>query len=1301
MTEPLPHNHSSEVVAAQLHPTAVYDGRDFAIALAQLRASAGFSIRDLAKATGIPSATLGGYFSGRHLPSRSADSLIPILRLCGVANADVPDWLAAWSRARRTPGPRPAAAAQPYRGLTYFDASDAEWFFGRERIIATITEKLAATDGGGSSMFVLTGPSGSGKSSVLRAGLAARFGGDGLVMTPGPAPMAELCDRLGQRSKRTPTDVAAALAELGPLPSWLVEALPALIVLDQAEELFTPAVSDCDREELISALHRLTAHRARRTAVVLGLRSDFYQQASEQPGLVGTLQDRQILLGAMSEAELRRAIVEPARRAGISVDDELVELILRDMAATSGRRGAHSSGSLPLMSHALMEAWQFARRGRLTCADYLQTGGIERAAQQTAEDLFAALSSSEQALARRIFLRLVHVDDAQPLTRRRVSSAELLQLTPQQSEAGRVLERFVASRLLTLEATSVELSHESLLLAWPRLAGWVEQDLASLRRLRQLTAQAQQWEEAGRTDDELLRGLKLEESERWLDTDPRWQQELNRTEREFLAASSLAERCRLTMARRGVRRTRRLLSAVTVLLVLSCSFASYAFHARSASNAAEREAQYQRDLAQSGQVAVEADRVAATNPALANQLALAAYRISPTAHARSALLDSVARPSPSRVLGQPGPTAIARSTDGGLVAMSNAIAGSVQLLRPEPGARTLRRVGSIPGPGKHNQLFALAFMPDSAVIATGGEDSLVRLWDVSDPAQPRLLGQPLPGIKQAVQVVAFSPDSRLMAAGGGGSTVWLWDVSRPAAPRLLPSITGLPSVVQGLAFAPDGRTLVLGGQDGLLQRWNVADHRRPTRLPSLAAPPSATTVASIAYSPDGSLLAVGCKNGSLYLWQHASAARPLPVATSIPPVTGWINVVAFAPNGQTLAVASSNNLLTTWSVPSWRRDKVLPHPGPVTGVSFTADGAALLSASADGAGRLWQLPGSHLPGTASNVFAVSYSKAGALAVGTSTADAAVRLWQPGERRTVQSAPMPSGLKPDGTAAISPDGRLVAAGSEAGPLALWAVSAGRLHLIGVLRGPADLVEHLTFSPDSRLLAVASDDAKVHLWDVSNAQRPRALPAVTGPKKNVLYVAFTPDSRTLAAASADNTIRLWDISDPGAARPLSRMEAFDSYAMTVTFSPDGKVMAAGSADHLIRIWNVSDRTRPVQLGSPLTGPDDRVYSVAISPDSRLLAAGSTDHTVRVWDISNPTNPVATVNLRATGVPIYTVAFSPDGSTLAASGIGGDVYLWPTSAEAAIARICSHGGDQVTETEWRTYINARAYSPPCASS
>ncbi len=1129
-----------------------------------------------------------------------------------------------------------------------------------------------------------------------------------VAMTPGLSPMTELATQLAPMCGRSATECEGGLRQWfvgGTPPNLDAEDSSLLFVVDQFEELFAPAVTDEDRSIFLAVLGALLTDwpgAGTRVAAVLVLRSDFYRQASEEPTLHRALQEGQVLLGAMSVPELRSAIVEPARRAGVTVDDDLVELVLRDMAAFGGRRAAHDPGALPLMAHALMETWQHIHRGRLTRAGYLRTGGIERAAQQTAESTYLSLDESSQVLTRRIFLRLAHVEETVPLTRRRAPRTELLELSDEVGQVECVLDQFVNARLLTSDSDELSLSHESLLLAWPRLLEWIESDRANLRWHRRLTAAAQQWDAEGRDEDALWRGLRLEGNQRWLAADSERAGDLNRTEREFLAASARLEGRRQVEIRTRMRRTRQLLGTVSVFAILACLLAGIAVVSQSRSSRAERNAAHQRDLAQSRQLAIEAAQLQAVDPALASQLALAGFYVSPTLEARSAVLDALAIATPTRLLGQPGPTPIALSGDGAYLATANAVTGAVQLFRQSAGNQVPSRIGTVPGHGKDAQQYALAFAPHSAVLATGGQDSLVRLWDIADPASPRMLGTPLPGITDAVESIAFSPDGHLLAVGGGGHVIVLWNVSNPDHPVWLKPIAGLPGVVHTVAFSPDGTVLIAGGENGLLKRWRMSRASVAPLSPLPEAPPANTTVNSVAFSPDGSFLAVGSKDSKVRIWRSPAGDSPSAAPHQLVGFSTWVNVVAFSPDGRTLAAGGSDNRVLTWDVSTWHALRTFPHPGPVTGLAFLPDRSRLVTGSADGTTRLWPLPGPVLAGAQDNVFALSFSSTGTLAVGTAKNDHAVRLWQltkPDKPVELRAVAAPKGTLLTGAAAISADSRLVTAGTDNGMVLLWDTTVlEKPHLAATLTGLSKVIEWLTFSPNSQVLAAGSDDNVIRLWDVADPRRPHVLSTLREPTGYVFSVAFSPDGKILAAAGADHKVRLWDVGQPSSPHLLATLDAFESYVYSVAISASGNLLAAGSADHSIRIWNIAEPSHPVPQGGALTGPTNTVFGLTFSPRSPYLAAGSTDGTVRVWDVSRPSEPAPLAVLRAADLEVFVVSFSPDGSTLVGSGTGRDVHLWPAETGTAVNALCRIVGDPITREEWAQYAQELPYQPPC---
>lgn len=406
-------------------PGRITSQRDFGRELTLARQQARLTIRDVAKASGIPVSTVGDYFAGRHLPPARQPELLPsILAACQITEAEqVTRWLDALNRVRRAPG-RPPAGPAPYRGLASFQPEDAAWFFGREELALHLV-RLATGPGAPGLPLAVVGPSGSGKSSLLRAGLVPRLrsgttappGGRQVVLiTPGATPVQTLAGQLAP--------LAWPPAE-GPLRAGLLAqglredpqrharlasrgAEPPAIIVDQLEEIFTAGADEGERSEFVAALAALSQH----TLVVLGLRADFYGHVLGYPALARTLQERQIVVGPMSAGQLRRAIGEPARKAGREVDDDLVEVLLADMRphGASGA-GGHEAGALPLLSHALLATWSHSRGSRLTVADYQASGGIRDAIARTAEQAYATLDAVGQELARQLFLRLVHVGE--------------------------------------------------------------------------------------------------------------------------------------------------------------------------------------------------------------------------------------------------------------------------------------------------------------------------------------------------------------------------------------------------------------------------------------------------------------------------------------------------------------------------------------------------------------------------------------------------------------------------------------------------------------------------------------------------------------------------------------------------------------------------------------------------------------------------------------------------------------------------------------------------------------------------
>ncbi|HEX5201101.1 MAG TPA: helix-turn-helix domain-containing protein [Actinoplanes sp.] len=1225
--------------AGILDPDLIHSRDDLGRALTALRHRAGLTIRDLARRADLPKATADDYLRARHLPGPAqGEQFQALLIACGVTEEDE---LARWQdallrvragsdgRSRR----RRAGETPPYRGLKPFEPEDAGLFFGRDAFVARTIERLADRP----PLMFLIGASGSGKSSVLRAGLVPAIeagGGTASIMVPGRDPVAAL-----ERA------IAAA---------------PGVLIVDQFEELYTLA----DEPAATDFVRRL-AGLGPATTVVAGLRADFFSRVASDPALVPALQTAQVVVPPLSEAELRAAVVEPAAARGVTVDEALVDLVLTEV-----ERGA--AGALPLLSHALLSAWENGQGDRVTVADYKAAGGLRGAVQQSAEIAYAELDESQRELARRMFLRLVAVDDDVITTKRRIDRSEL----PADSAAA--LEGFVTGRLITVDEKHVEISHDALLTAWPRLAEWVAADHAGLLTHRRLTRAANEWQVNGNDSQLLLRGTVLAGAEEWA-ADPDHDAAMNRLERAFLVAGVSAREAEQRSARRRVRLLVRLVGALVVALLVTVFSAVHAVRSGDEAARQQRAAERARDEALSRQVAIESTRAAATDPALSQQLALAAYRISPTVDARSALLDATSAGVVDRRLGASGPTAMRLNPAGTVVAVSDALTGEV-VLRGFAANRIGDRLGAVPAEAKTDQVYALAWAPDGRALAIGGVAGRVRIFDVADPAHPVALPSP-PGGGGAVEGLAFAPDgSRLVAVGADPPTrSWARSGDGWRATPLAGRSAGGPEagaggddVDQAVAFSPDGRTLAVGGSSGSLRRW------RDGKLTTV--PITDSTITVVAFAPDGSSVLVGAKDHSVTI--VGATRRRLETG-----FTTWVNAAAYAPDGRLVAVGGSNGTIAVFDAAGARVDTIAGS-AQVTSLAYTRDGSMLLAAAADGTVRGFPARPRAVPGLGGPLFSVGFARDGSRLVAASTGDTGrVSTWS-ATTSAASTVALPAWLgPPDGTSAISPDGRLIAAGSATGRVVV--VGEGRPPVR--LTGATAVIEQLAFGPRGDLVAAGSDDGFVHLWDVGG----KAFPPLNAGGLTA-SVAFSPDGKLLAGASVDRSVHLWDVRDPAHARPVATPGGFDNYAWSVAFSPDSATLAAGGADDTIRRWDVRDPAHPRSLGPPLTGPTHYIAGLAFSPDGRTLAASGGDGSVWAWRDGQPTMALHAAN---PGGQTYTVAYSPDGRTLAAGGSSGKVVFWDTDPAVAAAAICRSGGDPLSRPEWAVYVPGAPYQETCA--
>ncbi len=1235
----------------------VSSAAEFGALLTELRERARLTVREVARKSGLAPATAGGYFAGTHLPALRllGSEFTQLLIALGVRDeAQLEAWREAARRLRRSGRRRTGDRRPPYRGLAPFEAEDAEWYFGRAELVATVRRRAAERRREGLPLLVV-GPSGSGKSSLLRAGLipSLRAEGTAALLTPG-------------------RDALAALAAAAPLEQpadW--------IVVDQFEQVFTHELPTSERASFIEEL----LHRCSRSGVVIGLRADFYAAALVEPGLAPAMQDGQVIVGPMNTGQIREAIVRPARLAGAEVADGLVELLIEQCF----RLGRDHVGTLPLLSHALLATWSRHEGDILTSQDYLATGGIADAIAHSAEEAYGGLGPPDRELVRIIFVHLVHVGEGVADTARKVAFDSLPGGTHAGSELPEPMEEFIDRRLLTVDAGTVQIAHEALISSWPRLRAWLDTDRAVLIAQRRLAFAAENWVEAGRDPAALLRGgpltvmdLRVQEAgERWRPT---------ALEREFLEASrvqrSVEERARILAARR----LRILAGALASLLFVATGMAFYAFVQRGDAQSATR-------TADARAVAEAAGAVRGLDPTAAAQLSLASYRMNPTIQSRSALLESTGTAQASRVVDAASVVeALAGTADRNLAAAADAD-GTLRLWNiSRPGVPT-----AIGQPLLHlqdRQLFAVAISPDGRLLAASGSEETISVWNIANPAVVHALPA-LTGPTNTVYTLAFNPAGTLLAAGSADGTIRLWHVSSTALTPTQTVTVSPTAYVQSLAFNPNGTMLAATTSDGQLLTWPVAPDATLAPAPTADHSGLGGPVLGLAFNPAGNTLATGTKTSALQLWTVTTSGGTRPDGPALTIGNSWINALAFSPDGSQLAVATSAKSVELWDPATHALITTLPHPEPVASIAWDRD-STLISGCADGVLRFWSLPVPQLPGKGV-INEVSFSSDDHLiAVASNT----LQLWYAADR-TPASPPIGTGGLPAEAVAFSPTAPLLATALSNGSVRLWNVSDPAAP---VPVGPpqpattAGIVENIAFSPDGTLLATGSDDTLVRLWNVTSARGLTLRQVLPGFTAGVYSLAFNSRGTLLGAGSIDRSVRLWSLNANGIARPLAALTRLPAYVYSVAFQPNGIALAVGLANGTVQLWNLGDPPRPEPLGQPLTGPLGYTYAIDFSPDGSTLAAADTDDDVWLWNVKNLRHPSVSATLTGATDALYTVAFSPDGNLLAAGGAEGVVRLWVPKPTAAQSDLCADLGQALDKQAWSRDAPGLPVTAPC---
>ncbi|MDX3751974.1 hypothetical protein [Streptomyces sp. AK08-02] len=1230
----------------------------FAHELRELRRTAGGpSYRLMAEAAGFSAATLSEAARGERLPSLAV--VHGYVRACG---GDPGVWEPRWkdaedevaSAARDEDG----EGAAPYRGLAPFEQGDRELFFGRDDLVGELLRLVREHR-----FAVVFGASGSGKSSLLRAGLIPRLrqecgigGAELRVFTPGERP-AETYGRL-----LTPAE--------GEPESW--------VVVDQFEEVFTLCHDRAERARFIDLL--LAARNpASRLRVLVSVRADFYARCAEHRELADALGGAGLLVGPMTADELREVVTRPAAAVGLLVERELTARLVEEVL--------DRPGALPMLSHVLLETWR-RRRGRLlTLAAYEAAGGVRGAVAASAEEVYGQLTPEQARSARRLLLRMVEPGQGSADTRRPLTRAELAESTTD-PDVSVVVERLARARLVTVDESGVQLAHEALITCWPRLRDWIEEDREWLEHHRRLAEEVRLWLEHGRDPGALVRGSRLARAEELFAGEPAGERgRLTSPEREFLDAALAARRAESRAVARTTRRSRVLVGALSAVLTLALLVGLAAWHlgADNARHHTENAARRIADLA---------DATRTTDPRIAMLLSVAAWRVSPLPEARRALLGSLAQAEhavftdpapgdgPARFLADSGRTLLsadgrtwrtwdvagARSTGSGPLPAGQVIAAG-------PDARVLAiagyagirlwdtTTGSWTGDPRALPLTSGTDIAAGGYVVSDLDDDRVRLRSVTDG---RVLFE---GRAAGLVTPAVSADGRLVAVCPEGGSPQVWDIARHRTrPGPWDHARGLceEAAETALVFGAGGDRLAALSRSGVTV-WDTGAAREIAHLDEPGAERAA-------FTPDGTFLATA-GGAEIRVWRLSDPAAPV-FRHSLN--NQHLYGISWDPVRRTtlryLEGGAVHCLELGMAVtPAWRAD-------PLTEVRVSPDARTYATAQLVDGGYRFEL--------------------------RATSDGRLLHTLPAPPAPVSADPATPVIPEDTLAllAFSPDGHALsygvsAPGREASPqrFTVWDLGRDRPRATLDLASPGSAapVVSLALGPDGSTLYAARlpvlGDVSDEAWHTATGRRTAVLAGLTS-----IHLAVRPDGGLLVGDNRATSLPAAGVTRKG----LVQGEQISALA----FSPDGSHLAAGDLTGRVALWDgeLDDRTGILRnvFPAPLGAQPEEVSALAVSPDGATLAVGGGAGTLQLWDIA--TQQPLGGPLTTPGEPVETLAFGPDSGTLYAGGAHVPLQRYTVDPERAVARVCARAGTgaELSREQWRTYVPEVAYRRVCVS-
>lgn len=1180
-----------------------------------------------------------------------------------------------------------AALENPYLGLRAFTEADASHFFGRETFVQDLLSLLS--DGSDLERFVaVVGPSGSGKSSVVKAGLLPALRRGGLPgsdnwfivdMTPGSQPWQEVAAALRRVAVQPQDDLLALLqADNRGLLRAAQTILPEdtetdlVLLIDQFEELFTLVTDETVRVHFLDSLVTAVLDPHSRLRIIITMRADFTDRPLQYVDFGELLRQRLCLVLPLTPDELTRVITRPLENMGLTMTPELVATIIRDVG--------DQPGMLPLLQYALTELFEQRSAPTLTLTDYATTGGVTSALSHRADEIYNSLDVSGQEATRQLFLRLITLGEGVEDTRRRVLLAELVELqTSEVFKTSEVLEEYGRFRLLTFDhdpvtrGPTVEVAHEALLREWPLLRGWLRDSREDVRRQRLLAVAAHQWRANHQDDSYLLRGSRLTSFEAWAETttmaltsderiflqtsvttrDARHAAEAARQQRELEIAQQLAKEQtqRAEEQTRAAQRLRLFAIGLAILLLVTTGIAWFA-------NTQRLQAQDNFKVSERIRLASQAQNALARGEGgeIAALLAMRSLQLGYSPEADSALQGALQIGfAKQQYRGHEGAIWAIEFTSDGRFIITSGGDGTIRMWNAQTGQEVREFIGH------QASVNNVTISPDGKWLGSSSPDNTARIWDMSTGTEVEQIA----GLSGGGWSAEFTSDGKQLLTVDAVSAK-LWDV---ATKTLIREFVGHTDDVYFMAVSPDGRYLATVSNDATARLWDMQ-----TGIEIRQFLGHVGWIGGVDFSPDGRYLLTTGADGIARIWDVASG-------TEIRQLIGHTSEIfdgKFSPDGRYVATGGYDKTVRIWDVATGREIRLLRgHTNTLGEVAFSPDGLLLATSSADGTARLWDIwaetepmeigpfGGAHTQ--SQSMMSLSEDRNYTL-VGRTQGD--VEIWDNEKDEIVQQFQLIGDEISAGV--FSADSRYVLIASSDGIVRLW----DRLTGLEARRfiGHDGFVRSVAFSLDETAVLSGGEDSTVRLWDIDSGAEIMQFSGQQGPVRSV---AFSPDGQSILTGSTDGTARVWD-KETGDL--LHQIEIPDTEILAVTYLPDGKQVVVAGNDHLAHLWNLETG----QEERPFSGHTDSVTHLAISPDAKLLLTGSADQTVRVWDMATGQE------LRRFGDQASSIMyadFSKDGQRIY-SGVSGFAYVWRTALTDTLAFACNQLGRDFTEEEREFY-------------